>query len=106
MWLISIVIIMGKMTTMIIESGVENIRTEIVLAVVALVICLLQFGVGRWLGSKCGDKVAGAQALGQKNTIFAIWLSNQFLNPLACIAPAAYILWQNIVNSLQIYRKR
>ncbi len=106
MWLISIVIIMGKMTTMILESGAENIRTEIILAAVALVICLVQFRVGRWLGVKFGDKVAGAQALGQKNTIFAIWLSNQFLNPLACIAPAAYILWQNIVNSLQIYRRR
>lgn len=106
MWLLSIVIIMGKMTTMIIESGVDNLRTEITLAVVALVICLVQFRVGRRLGVMCGDKVAGSQALGQKNTIFAIWLSTQFLNPLACIAPTAYILWQNIVNSLQIYRKR
>ena len=106
MWLLSIVIIMGKMTTMIIESGVENLRTEITLAAVALVICLVQFRVGRRLGVMCGDKVAGSQALGQKNTIFAIWLSTQFLNPLACIAPTAYILWQNIVNSLQIYRKR
>ena len=106
MWLLSIVIIMGKMTTMILESGVENLRTEITLAVVALVICLVQFRVGRRLGVMCGDKVAGSQALGQKNTIFAIWLSTQFLNPLACIAPTAYILWQNIVNSLQIYRKR
>ena len=106
MWLLSLVIIMGKMTTTVLESGVENIRTEIVLAVVALAICLVQFGVGKWLGRRYGDKVAGAQALGQKNTIFAIWLSNHFLNPLACIAPTAYILWQNIVNSLQIYRKR
>lgn len=106
MWLLSIVIIMGKMTTTVLESGVENIRTEIVLAVVALAICLVQFGVGKWFGRRYGDKVAGAQALGQKNTIFAIWLSNQFLNPLACIAPTAYILWQNIVNSLQIYKKR
>ena len=106
MWLLSIVIIMGKMTTMIIESGVENLRTEMILAAVALVICLAQFRVGRWLGIMCGDKVAGSQALGQKNTIFAIWLSTQFLNPLACIAPTAYILWQNIVNSLQIYKKR
>ena len=106
MWLISLVIIMGKMTTTILESGVENIRTEIILAAVALVICLVQFGVGHWLGCKYGDKAAGAQALGQKNTLFAIWLSQSFLNPLACIAPTAYIVWQNIVNSYQIYRHR
>ena len=106
MWLLSIVIIMGKMTKTIIDGGIENVRTEIILAAVALVICLAQFAVGHWLGVKYGDKVAGAQALGQKNTIFAIWLSNQFLNPLACIAPTAYILWQNLVNSYQIYKKR
>ena len=106
MWLLSLVVIMGKMTKTILDGGVENMRIEIILAAVALVICLAQFAVGHWLGVKCGDKVAGAQALGQKNTIFAIWLSNQFLNPLACIAPTAYILWQNLVNSYQIYKKR
>ena len=106
MWLLSLVIIMGKITHFVIEGGVENARTEIILALVALVICLVQFSVGHWLGCKYGDKVAGAQALGQKNTIFAIWLSQSFLNPLACIAPTAYIVWQNIVNSYQIYKKR
>ena len=106
LWLASLVVIMGKITCFIIEGGVENIRTEITLAVVALVICLAQFGVGHWLGVKYGDRAAGGQALGQKNTIFAIWLSQSFLNPLACIAPTAYIVWQNLVNSYQIYKKR
>ena len=106
MWLASLVIIMGKITHFVIEGGVENARTEIILSAVALVICLVQFGVGHWLGRKYGETVAGAQALGQKNTIFAIWLSQQFLNPLACIAPTAYIVWQNLVNSYQIYKKR
>ena len=106
MWLLSLVIIMGKITSFVIEQGVAELRTEITLAAVALVICLAQFGVGHWLGVKHGDKVAGAQALGQKNTIFAIWLSQSFLNPLACLAPTAYILWQNLVNSYQIYKRR
>ena len=106
MWLLSLVVIMGKITTFVLEQGVAELRTEITLALVALVICLAQFGVGHWLGTKCGDKIAGAQALGQKNTIFAIWLSQSFLNPLACLAPTAYILWQNLVNSYQIYKKR
>ena len=106
MWLLSLVVIMGKITTFVLEQGVAELRTEITLAIVALVICLAQFGVGHWLGTKCGDKIAGAQALGQKNTIFAIWLSQSFLNPLACLAPTAYILWQNLDNSYQIYKKR
>lgn len=106
MWLLSLVVIMGKITCFVIDGGMENARMEVILAIVALVICLIQFGVGHWLGCRHGETVAGAQALGQKNTIFAIWLSQSFLNPLACIAPTAYIVWQNLVNSYQIYKKR
>jgi len=90
----------------VIESGTEHIRTEILLAVSALVICLVQFAVGHWLGRRYGDESAGGQALGQKNTVLAIWLAQSFLNPLACIAPTAYIVWQNLVNSFQIYKHR
>ena len=97
---------MGKTTWFIIQSGTEHIVTELVLAAVALVICLMQFGVGHWLGKRYGDKAAGGQALGQKNTVMAIWLAQAFLNPLSCVAPTAYIVWQNIVNSYQIYKHR
>ena len=106
LWLGSLVVIMGKTTHFIIESGTEHIKTEILLAVSALVICLVQFTLGHWLGRRYGDESAGGQALGQKNTVLAIWLAQSFLNPLACIAPTAYIVWQNIVNSYQIYKHR
>lgn len=105
-WLWSLVVIMGKTTYFIIQSGTSHLATEIVLAVVALVICLVQFGVGRWLGKRYGDVAAGTQALGQKNTVMAVWLAQSFLNPLSCVAPTAYIVWQNIVNSYQIYKHR
>ena len=106
LWLLSLMVIMGKTTHFIIESGAEYLTTEIILAAVALVVCLAQFGFGRWLGRRYGDEPAGGQALGQKNTVLAIWLAQSFLNPLACVAPTAYIVWQNIVNSYQIYRHR
>lgn len=105
-WLLSLILIMGKTTTFIIASGTEHLSTEIIMATVALVICLVQFGVGHWLGRKYGDRAAGGQALGQKNTVLAIWLAQSFLNPLSCVAPTAYIVWQNIVNSYQIYKHR
>ena len=105
-WLLSLILIMGKTTTFIIASGTEHLVVEIILAAVALVVCLLQFRLGHWLGLKYGDRAAGGQALGQKNTVLAIWLAQSFLNPLACVAPTAYIVWQNIVNSYQIYRHR
>jgi len=105
-WLLSLIVIMGKTTKFIIDSGTEHLTTEMLMAAVALVICLAQFGVGKWLGKRYGDKAAGGQALGQKNTVLAIWLSQSFLNPLACVAPTAYIVWQNLVNSYQIYKHR
>ena len=103
-WLFSLVLVMGRTTAFIIDTD-ANILTEIELALVALILCLVQFRLGRYMGEKSGDRVAGAQSVGQKNTILAIWLSLNFLNPIASIAPTAYIVWQNFVNSYQIYRK-
>ena len=104
LWLFSLVLVMGRTTAFIIDTPAD-IVVEIELALVALVLCLAQFRLGRYIGERSGDRVAGAQSVGQKNTILAIWLSLNFLNPIASIAPTAYIVWQNFVNSYQIYRK-
>lgn len=103
LWLISLVLVMGRTTAFIIDTEAD-IAVEIELAVVALILCLLQFRVGHSLGRALGDVAAGGQSVGQKNTILAIWLTLNFLNPIASIAPTAYIVWQNFVNSYQIYR--
>ena len=104
LWLFSLVLVMGRTTAFIIDTPAD-ISVEIELALVALVLCLAQFRLGRYIGERSGDRVAGAQSVGQKNTILAIWLTLNFLNPIASIAPTAYIVWQNFVNSYQIYRK-
>ena len=103
LWLISLILVMGRTTAFILDTEAE-LLTEIELALVALALCLVQFKVGRFLGRYTGDVVATTQSVGQKNTIFAIWLSLNFLNPIASIAPTAYIVWQNITNSLQMWR--
>jgi BASS family bile acid:Na+ symporter len=77
----------------------------IALALFSLVACLAQFGIGRRIGRACGDKVAGTQGLGQKNTVLAIWMALTYLHPLSSVAPAAYVAWQNTINSLQLYFK-
>lgn len=105
-WLVSLVIVVGRTTAFVIDHIVTEAKTEIILAVVAAVICIAQFALGRKIGAKFGDTVAGGQSLGQKNTILAVWMAQSFLNPLSCVAPTAYIIWQNIVNSYQIYKKK
>ena len=103
LWLASLVVIIGRTTCFLIDYEADR-GVEIALAVVALVICLLQFKLGRVIGRKYGDAAAGGQSLGQKNTVLAVWLSQAFLDPISCVAPTAYIVWQNLVNSFQIYR--
>ena len=100
-WLVSLILVMGRTTIFILEV---SLLVEVELAVVALILCLTQFRIGRILGDMAGDRAAGTQSVGQKNTILAVWLSLNFLDPIASIAPTAYIVWQNLVNSLQIYR--
>lgn len=104
LWLFSLILVMGRTTCFILETDAEPM-VEIELAAVALLLCLAQFSLGRRMGDMSGDRVAGTQSVGQKNTILAIWMSLNFLNPVASIAPTAYIIWQNFVNSWQIYKK-
>ncbi len=105
MWLFSLMVIIGRTTAFIIDLHDASLVTELWLALAALVICLVQFKVGRLVGRRYGDPAAGGQSLGQKNTVLAVWMAQSFLDPIASIAPTAYIVWQNIVNSWQIWRK-
>lgn len=104
LWLFSLVLVMGRTTAFIIDTEADSF-VEIELALVALILCIAQFRLGRYMGERSGDRVAGAQSVGQKNTILAIWMSLNFLDPISSVAPTAYIVWQNLVNSYQIYRK-
>lgn len=103
LWLVSLVLVLGRTTAFILDTEADKF-VEVELALVALVLCLVQFGAGRLLGKATGDMVATTQSVGQKNTIFAVWLSLNFLDPIASIAPTAYIVWQNLTNSWQIWR--
>ena len=105
LWAVSLFIIVGSCVSFTINTWDNNLLgTVISLVVGALVVCLLQFKVGRTIGKRFGDAVSGGQSLGQKNTVLAVWIAMAYMNPIASIAPAAYIAWQNIVNSWQLVR--
>ncbi len=104
MWMASMVVTLARTTNYVVETRATIVlSTAIGLALVALFSCIVQYAMGRVIGQRFGDKVAGAQSLGQKNTVLAVWLAQTFLFPLSSIAPTAYIIWQNLVNSYQIY---
>ena len=75
----------------------------LVIAAGSLLLCFFQFGCGRAIGSRFGQTVNAGQALGQKNTAFAIWIACTYLSPLSSVGPGCYILWQNIINSWEIW---
>lgn len=106
LWALGLTIVTGKTVYFIVHQENPDLGKEWVMAVLALVICVIQFLFGRRIGKRYGDAVSGGQGLGQKNTILAIWMAQTYLNPLSSIAPASYVLWQNIINSYQLWKKR
>ena len=104
LWAASLTVVLGRTVEFLIAQPSENYSIEIMLAGIALVVCLLQFTLGRYIGRRFGDTVAGGQLIGQKNTVLAIWMAQTWLDPLSSVAPAAYVIWQNIVNSWQLWR--
>ena len=76
------------------------------IAVASLITCVFQFWAGRKMGRKYGDKITPCQALGQKNTVFAIWMGYTFMDPVTSVAGGFYSIWHNIYNSWQMYRKQ
>jgi BASS family bile acid:Na+ symporter len=77
-----------------------------IIALGGLMSCVVQFILGKTIGSVYKDRISAGQALGQKNTVLAIWMASAYLHPLATIAPGSYVLWQNIINSYQLWKKR
>ena len=76
------------------------------IAAVSLVCCVIQFWTGRKIGKLYGAQITAGQSLGQKNTVFAIWMGYTFMTPVTSIAGGFYSIWHNAYNSWQLYRKR
>ena len=128
LWVCSIIVL----TSVVTETTVLNIQSQIsnilILLVCSFFICLLQFGLGKLIGyflpapSKGRDyqdvlinpaaapttmsgvsSITAGQAFGQKNTSLGVWMANTFLDPLSSLGAAAYIIWQNLFNSAQLF---
>lgn len=104
-WALSLFIVVGRAVSFVMAEPPSMIPEMVIIALGSGVVCVAQFWIGRRVGAGNGDKIAGAQGLGQKNTVLAIWMALTYLNPVASVGPAAYIAWQNTINSLQLYYK-
>ena len=126
LWASTLIILMADLTYTLVTQH-YNWWTVFVLCMGALVAFFVQFYLGRYIGkrfpapnkgedyhdvlvnpdaanypmSKVSSITAG-QAFGQKNTTLGVWMAQTYLNPMSAIGPAAYIIWQNLINSLQL----
>lgn len=105
LWSVALTLVTGVTVQFILNQGTAHLPLTLALAGTACVICCLQFVVGRKIGRAYGDPISAGQGLGQKNTILALWMAQTYLHPLVSIAPASYILWQNLINSYQLWQK-
>lgn len=106
LWSIALTVVTAKIVDFIMSQDAENYLLELAIGCCSMLICIAQFLAGRKIGKKYDNTIAGGQGLGQKNTVLAIWMAQTYLNPISSLGPGTYVLWQNIVNSYQVWRKR
>lgn len=128
LWVCSIVVLTSVVTETTISNFQSQLANILILLVCSFFICLLQFGLGKLIGywlpapSKGRDyqdvlinpaaapktmsgvsSITAGQAFGQKNTSLGVWMANTYLDPMASLGAAAYIIWQNLFNSAQLF---
>lgn len=125
-WALTLVVLMAQTTHSLIYDD-YNKWAAIGLFGGALLTCIMQFYVGKLIGeyfpaenhgedyhdvlinkninandTKQMSRISAGQALGQKNTTLGVWMSLAYLNPIAALGPAGYIIWQNMFNAWQL----
>lgn len=105
LWGVALAIVSGQTVSSLVNSDAA-VLVEVLIALAGLITCCVQFYLGKRIGGHYQERISGGQALGQKNTVLAIWMAYTYLNPLSSVGPGSYVLWQNIINSYQLWKKR
>ena len=105
LWACALTITLGQTIDFMFLHGREELPSILIMGGASILFCVIQFAFGKWLGGRYGDRMAGGQMLGQKNSAMGIWIANTYLLPLAAVFPALYSIWQNLFNSWQLWRK-
>ncbi len=118
LWAVALTLAIAVTTKSIVRSEMP-LGLLLMIALISLVCCILQFALGRYVGSRYRPrrsalkaeergrqvrKVTAGQSLGQKNTVFAIWMGYTFMTPETAIVGGLYSIWHNLYNSWQLRR--
>ena len=119
-WAVALAMAIAVTVKAIVKSELSYVLLLLV-ALISLLCCIFQFALGRFVGSRYRPrrndagpevekrgrelrKVTAGQSLGQKNTVFAIWMGYTFMTPETAIVGGLYCIWHNLYNSWQLYR--
>ena len=127
LWILLLIVLISQITYTLLTQEYSG-WAILALCIGSLIVCLLQFVLGRWIGYhfpatshgvdyqdilinpqaatysiQQKSRITAGQAFGQKNTALGVWMAQMYLNPLSAIGPAAYIIWQNLLNSFQLW---
>ncbi len=102
-WNVLLFLATAKATHFIIYDSNTTPQRIILIAASSLMLCTLNFGMGKLIGGK-QFAMEASQSLGQKNTMFTIWLAFSFLNPIVSLGPMFYLLYHNLYNSYQLIK--
>lgn len=105
LWGAALAIVTGQTVKSLMTSEVPG-SVQILIALAGFITCALQFYLGKRIGTIYKDRISAGQALGQKNTVLAIWMAYTYLDPVSSVGPGSYVLWQNLFNSWQLWKKR
>lgn len=102
-WAVSLTLAI-LMSTRAIVHGNCGLGTFADIAVASVIACALQFYSGKRIGARYSHEITAGQALGQKNTVFAIWMGYTFMDPIVSVAGGFYSIWHNVFNTWQLRR--
>jgi len=105
LWSVQLSVTSGVTVRNIVRSD-AGLSVLLMIATMSMILCFALFLLGRGIGRRLGDELCGGQAMFQKNTALSIWVAYTYLNPVASVGAGCYVLWQNIVNSLELYEYR
>lgn len=98
---LTLAIAMGTRYIVLNENSVMQL---VAIGAASLLSCIFQFWAGKRIGAGYGYKITAGQAMGQKNTVFAIWMGYTFFTPIVSVAGGFYSIWHNCYNSWQLHK--
>lgn len=102
-WAANVAIIAANTVHTFMTSEYLTLQRGLLYAGASAVLAMMLYYVGQKTGAYFGgQRVNGRQAIGQKNTILAIWIALTFMDPVISIIPTFYVVWQNVLNSIEL----